>query len=83
MPEPPAPIPTSFPSQASLAAVVTGPDVRFTVVASRMIPMEYPIGFSGDSIVTWATLEFQPYFTATASNAAFGWWSHDIGGHCV
>ncbi len=43
----------------------------------------YPIGFSGDSWVTWATLEFQPYFTATASNVGFGWWSHDIGGHCA
>ena len=42
----------------------------------------YPIGFSGDSIVSWETLAFQPYFTATASNVAFGWWSHDIGGHC-
>lgn len=41
----------------------------------------YPIGFSGDSHVTWASLAFQPYFTATASNVAFGWWSHDIGGH--
>lgn len=41
----------------------------------------YPIGFSGDSVVTWASLAFQPYFTATASNVAFGWWSHDIGGH--
>jgi len=43
----------------------------------------YPIGFSGDSHVTWDTLAFQPYFTATASNVAFGWWSHDIGGHCA
>lgn len=42
----------------------------------------YPIGFSGDSIVSWETLAFQPYFTATASNVGFGWWSHDIGGHC-
>ena len=33
-------------------------------------------------MVTWASLEFQPYFTATAANVAFGWWSHDIGGHC-
>jgi alpha-glucosidase (family GH31 glycosyl hydrolase) len=41
----------------------------------------YPVGFSGDSIVTWATLEFQPEFTATASNIGYGWWSHDIGGH--
>lgn len=41
----------------------------------------YPIGFSGDTIVTWESLRFQPYFTATASNIGYGWWSHDIGGH--
>ena len=41
----------------------------------------YPVGFSGDTIVSWASLDFQPYFTATASNAGYGWWSHDIGGH--
>ena len=41
----------------------------------------YPIGFSGDSTTTWASLKFQPYFTATASNVGYGWWSHDIGGH--
>ena len=42
----------------------------------------YPIGFSGDTYVAWETLEFQPYFTVTASNIGYGWWSHDIGGHC-
>jgi alpha-glucosidase (family GH31 glycosyl hydrolase) len=41
----------------------------------------YPVGFSGDSFVTWEMLDFQPYFTATASNAGYGWWSHDTGGH--
>jgi alpha-glucosidase (family GH31 glycosyl hydrolase) len=41
----------------------------------------YPIGFSGDTMITWESLDFQPYFTATASNAGYGWWSHDIGGH--
>ncbi|MCI2046650.1 MAG: DUF5110 domain-containing protein [Faecalibacterium sp.] len=41
----------------------------------------YPIGFSGDSYATWASLQFQPYFTANASNAGYGWWSHDICGH--
>ena len=41
----------------------------------------YPVGFSGDTVVTWASLDFQPYFTATASNIGYGWWSHDIGGH--
>jgi alpha-glucosidase (family GH31 glycosyl hydrolase) len=41
----------------------------------------YPIGFSGDTVVSWASLDFQPEFTATASNIGYGWWSHDIGGH--
>ena len=41
----------------------------------------YPIGFSGDDYPTWDSLAFQPYFTATAANVGYGWWSHDIGGH--
>ena len=41
----------------------------------------YPIGFSGDSCITWASLAFQPYFTAAAADIGYGWWSHDIGGH--
>lgn len=41
----------------------------------------YPTGFSGDTIITWKSLAFQPYFTACASNIGYGWWSHDIGGH--
>lgn len=43
----------------------------------------YPIGFSGDTIISWNSLKFQPYFTATASNVGYGWWSHDIGGHML
>ncbi len=41
----------------------------------------YPVGFSGDTFVTWESLDFQPYFTSTASNIGYSWWSHDIGGH--
>ena len=41
----------------------------------------YPIGFSGDTCITWKSLDFQPWFTATAANIGYGWWSHDIGGH--
>ena len=41
----------------------------------------YPLGFSGDTAINWRVLDFQPYFTANAANAAYGWWSHDIGGH--
>ena len=50
---------------------------RYSGVGSH----RYPIGFSGDTHITWASLDFQPYFTATASNIGYGWWSHDIGGH--
>lgn len=41
----------------------------------------YPLGFSGDTIITWDTLKYLPYFTLTASNIGYTWWSHDIGGH--
>lgn len=41
----------------------------------------YPVGFSGDTHVTWESLDFQPYFTSTAANVGYCWWSHDIGGH--
>ncbi len=43
----------------------------------------YPIGFSGDTISSWKSLAFQPYFTFTASNIGYGFWSHDIGGHMM
>ncbi len=43
----------------------------------------YPIGFSGDTHITWDSLKFQPYFTSTASNVGYCWWSHDIGGHML
>lgn len=41
----------------------------------------YPVGFSGDTHMDWEFLRYMPYFTATASNAGYTWWSHDIGGH--
>jgi hypothetical protein len=41
----------------------------------------YPVGFSGDTVASWDSLDFQPYFTATAANVGFFWWSHDVGGH--
>ncbi|MBR3875776.1 MAG: DUF5110 domain-containing protein, partial [Clostridia bacterium] len=41
----------------------------------------YPLGFSGDTFCTWKSLDFQPYFTNSAANSGYTWWSHDIGGH--
>ncbi len=41
----------------------------------------YPLGFSGDTHITWKSLDYIPYFTAMGTNAGYTWWSHDIGGH--
>lgn len=41
----------------------------------------YPLGFSGDTQISWPVIKFQPYFTANATNVGYTWWSHDIGGH--
>ena len=31
----------------------------------------YQIGFSGDAVISWKSLDFQPYFNATASNVLY------------
>ena len=41
----------------------------------------YQIGFSGDANISYEALDFEPYFTATASNVGYGYWGHDLGGH--
>ncbi len=41
----------------------------------------YQIGFSGDALINFPTLAFQPYFTSTASNVGYAYWGHDLGGH--
>jgi alpha-glucosidase len=39
----------------------------------------YPVGFSGDiSEVTWKCFAYQPYFSTTAANVAYGSISHDL-----
>ena len=41
----------------------------------------YEIGFSGDTVSVWESLNYQPYFTSTAANVGYAYWSHDIGGN--
>ncbi len=41
----------------------------------------YQVAFSGDTNSSWEQLGFQSWFTATAANVGFAYWSHDIGGH--
>lgn len=40
----------------------------------------YPCGFSGDTLMTWATLRFGTRVSITGANCGV-WWSHDVGGH--
>jgi len=61
-----------------------GRDGRRPLTFSRYAGLgshRYPVGFSGDTIISWDSLAFQPSFTATAANVGYFWWSHDIGGH--
>ena len=41
----------------------------------------YPIGFAGDTVADWGTLEHEVEFTARAGNVGQVYWSHDLGGH--
>jgi alpha-glucosidase (family GH31 glycosyl hydrolase) len=64
----------------------SGRDGKLPLTFSRYAGVgshRYPVGFSGDTYSTWESLQFQPYFTANASNVGYTWWSHDIGGHMM
>lgn len=59
-------------------------DGRIPLILSRYGGIgshRYPLGFSGDTAISWRVLDFQPYFTVNAANCGYTWWSHDIGGH--
>lgn len=74
------------PESGATASTATGAPEKRPLIFSRYAgpgSHRYPVGFSGDTIVTWASLAFQPEFTNTASNIGYGWWSHDIGGHML
>ncbi|EQL02463.1 hypothetical protein G6O67_003267 [Ophiocordyceps sinensis] len=59
------------------------PDSRPMILSRFAGPgsQRYAIGFSGDTVISWASLNFQPEFTSSASDIGFFHWSHDIGGH--
>lgn len=66
------------------ASTATGASDKRPLIFSRFAgpgSHRYPVGFSGDTVISWASLAFQPEFTNTAANIGYGWWSHDIGGH--
>lgn len=49
--------------------------------ANTIAPHRYPIHYSGETLVSWATLKSLPFFNSTSSNLGLSWWSHDIGGY--
>ena len=40
----------------------------------------YPVHYSGETVVSWDTLNYLPSFNSSASNIGLSWWSHDVGG---
>ncbi len=75
--------PTWWLNYAFYTDMARGKNVRPLILArwGGLGDHRYQIGFSGDVISDWSSLQFQPYFTSTAANVGFGYWSHDIGGH--
>lgn len=61
----------------------TGVNQRDAVLArwGGMGSHRYPVGFSGDvAQLTWECFAYQPYFSVTAANVAYGSISHDLVG---
>ena len=37
--------------------------------------------YSGETIVSWDTLKYLPFYNSLAANKGVTWWSHDVGGY--
>ena len=48
---------------------------------SNIAPHRYPVHYSGETVVSWKTLQTLPFYNSSASNLGLAWWSHDIGGY--
>ncbi len=44
-------------------------------------PHNYQVLYSGETIVSWNTLKYLPFYNALGSNKGISWWSHDVGGY--
>lgn len=49
---------------------------RNSLIASH----NYPVHYSGETLVSWDTLKYLPYYNLTSSNIGLSFWSHDVGG---
>lgn len=56
---------------------------RGLILASNGLKVShrYPAYYSGETLVSWDTLKYLPYFNSRSSNIGVSWWSHDIGGY--
>lgn len=43
-------------------------------------PHNYPVLYSGETLISWDTLKYLPFYNALAANKGISWWSHDVGG---
>ena len=70
------------PKRQAIAAGKSKSETKRGMVLARFGGLgnhRYQVGFSGDvKHLSWSDLAYQPYFSATASNVAYGFWSHDI-----
>lgn len=48
--------------------------------SSLVAPHKAGILYSGETIVSWMTLKYLPFYNSLASNKGVSWWSHDVGG---
>ncbi len=44
-------------------------------------PHNAGILYSGETIVSWDTLKYLPFYNSMAANKGVTWWSHDVGGY--
>ena len=44
-------------------------------------PHKSGILYSGETIVSWNTLKYLPFYNCLAANKGVTWWSHDVGGY--
>ncbi len=44
-------------------------------------PHNAGILYSGETIVSWQTLKYLPFYNGLAANKGVSWWSHDVGGY--
>lgn len=53
-----------------------------TLTRSPLIaPHHSGILYSGETLVSWDTLKYLPFYNSMAANKGVNWWSHDVGGY--